>query len=459
MKRKSKESILIFHPAKILAFSFASVILIGALLLMLPVSTTKEQISFVDALFTSTSAVCVTGLTVVDTGTYYTTFGQVVILILIQLGGLGIVTLSTFFIWFAGKKISFRGRRIVEGTFAPSPEKEFVYLLKGVLYLTFIIEGAGSLIMWARFAQIYPVWKSLYISVFHAVSAFCNAGFGLFPNNLSDYKSDITVNLVITSLIILGGLGFYVLMELIEYFKKSRGKNSIRRLSLHTKITLTVTAFLIAGGTLCIFLFENGNILNGLSLKSKILISYFQSVTPRTAGFNTVDIGMLTNPTLFLMLLLMFVGASPGSTGGGVKTTSFGVLMALVISKLKGSDSTMCFRRTISNETIAKVISVIVASTFGVVIITMALCITEEHGLSYGATKGIFLEILFEVISAFGTVGLSMGITSSLSDAGKLLITLMMFIGRVGPLAIVVVMGQKESTSRYTYPEESLMIG
>jgi len=378
-----------------------------------------------------------------------------VILILIQLGGLGIITLSTFFIWFLGKKISFRDRRIVESSFVPSPEKEFRSLLWGVIRLTFIMEGIGALILWLRFSLLYPIWSSLYLAIFHSVSAFCNAGFSLFSNNLSNFKGDLTVNFVITSLIILGGLGFFVLIDL----KKMKESGVRKRLSLHTKITLTVTAILIFGGTLGIFIFERNNLLKSLSFKSMFLVSYFQSVTARTAGFNTVEIGMLTNPTLFLMLLLMFIGASPGSTGGGIKTTSLGVLMALIISKFRGSDIVMCFKRTIPLHIISKSLAIIIASILIVVFFTMALSITESMGVSFSKNKGIFLEMLFEVISAFGTVGLSMGITGTLSDLGKILITILMFIGRVGPLTIAIVVGQREGTIKYMYPEEPLMVG
>jgi trk system potassium uptake protein TrkH len=456
---KRKKSFLIFHPARVLVLSFALTILIGSFLLMLPLATVGGSMRFIDALFTSASAVCVTGLTVVDTGTYFTEFGQVTIMALIQVGGLGIITLSTFFIWSMGKKISFRDRKIITGSFAPTPEKEFRSLLRGVVFLTFVIEGSGALILWLRWMDLYSPGKSLYFAVFHSVSAFCNAGFALFPDNLCAFKDDLTVNLVITSLIILGGLGFFVLMELTDYFKNRGNNANFRKISLHTKITLTATAVLILGGTFFVFIFEKENVLQGLPLKSKLLISYFQAVTPRTAGFNTVDMAMLANPTLFLMLLLMFVGASPGSTGGGIKTTSLGVLTAVVISKFRGSDVAVCFKRTIPSQTVLRVVSLIVVSSLAVVFITMALCITEAGWLSHKASRGFFLEILFETISAFGTVGLSMGITAGLTPLGKLIITLMMFIGRVGPLSVAVVMGQKEHFARYSYPEEELMAG
>lgn len=455
---RKKKSFLIFHPARVIALSFALTILLGSFLLMLPPATVGGSMRFIDALFTSASAVCVTGLTVVDTGTYFTEFGQIIIMALIQVGGLGIITLSTFFIWSMGKKISFRDRKIVTGSFSPTPEKEFRSLLRGVVLLTFVIEGGGAFILWLRWMDLYSPGKALYFAVFHSVSAFCNAGFALFPDNLCGFRDDVAVNLVITSLIILGGLGFFVLMELADYFK-NRGNSAFRKISLHTKITLTATVILIAGGTFFVFIFEKENVLQGLPLKSKLLISYFQAVTPRTAGFNTVDFGMLANPTLFLMLLLMFVGASPGSTGGGVKTTSLGVLTAVVISKFRGSDAAVCFKRTISSQTVLRVVSLIVVSSLAVVFITMALCITEAGWLSHKASRGFFLEILFETISAFGTVGLSMGITAGLTPLGKLIITFMMFIGRVGPLSVAVVMGQKEHFSRYSYPEEELMAG
>jgi trk system potassium uptake protein len=441
-------------PNRLFAASFAAVILAGGILLWLPFSATKGHLAFVDALFTSTSAVCVTGLVVVDTGTDLSTPGQVITLLLIQIGGLGIITFSTVFFVLMGRSISFKGREIVQSTFLHTPRRDFMVIAKAVLWFTFVTESLGTLFLFIRFSQDVTLGKAIYQAIYHAVSAFNNAGFSLFSDNLIGYQGDLIVNFTIMGLIAHGGIGFIVQYEVLSWL---RGRQ--KRLSVHTKIVLITTTVLILSGTILFFVFERNHVIKDVPPLTKFLVSLFQSVTPRTAGFNTVDIGVLTNATLLLIIILMFIGASPGSTGGGVKTTSAAVLGLLMWSRLKGNTDVNVFNRTIPREIVGRSVSIIFASVFSMAIIWAVLLVAGDRALPPLESRSHFVEYLFDTVSAFGTVGLSMGVTPKLNDIQKLALVLMMFVGRVGPLTLAFSLSREAGKKRFTYAEEGVMVG
>jgi len=441
-------------PQRIFILSFALAILIGAILLWLPFSAGGGRLSFVDALFSSASAVCVTGLTVIDIGRDLSFAGQILTLVLFQIGGLGIITFSVVLFVLMGRGISFRGREIVQSTFLHTPRRDFIVIVKGVLRLTFISEAVGTLLLFIRFAQDFPPATAFYHALYNAVSAFNNCGYSLFSNSLAAYRGDWIVNLTVMGLIVLGGIGFIVQYEVIACIRGLR-----ERLSLQTKIVLATTGVLILAGAVLFYLFEADHILKGVSGPTQFLDSLFQSITSRTAGFNTVDIGRLTNPTGLVMIILMFIGASPGSTGGGIKTTSFTLLLLMIWNRMKGRYHVNVFNRRIPQEILGRTIAIIFASALSVVLITSVLLLFSGQGeVLPEQSRHFFVEYLFETVSAFGTVGLSMGVTPKLNDIQKLAVILMMFAGRVGPLAL--------AFSWYTarkkeikYAEESVMVG
>jgi trk/ktr system potassium uptake protein len=447
-------------PLNLPLVSFAGLILTGSFLLMLPAAANGPPLSAIDALFTATSATCVTGLVVVDTGTRLTVFGQWVVLILIQCGGLGLMTFSTVIMLVVSGRLSFVSRSVIQDSFTHAPDVRLSALIRQVLFLTLLLEGVGAALLWLRFVGVYSPTEALYLAVFHAVSAFCNAGFSLYADNLMGYQADLLANLTVAGLIITGGLGFLVLMELERFFLPSRGASRRpRRLSIQTKVVLSVTSFLLVGGTAGFLIFEWQVSMTGLPAPVKVMAAFFQSVTARTAGFNTLDFGKMANVTLIFTIFLMFVGASSGSTGGGIKTNTLGVLLALSRSVLSGEESPHVFRRTIAPETIGRAISVLVASAVVVYVATMAMMTTEVGAVPHEASRGLFLELLFEVVSAFGTVGLSLGITPSLTSSGKLILVLVMYMGRLGPLSIAVALAGKKRRPSYEYAEENIMIG
>jgi len=441
-------------PTRIFVLSFAGVILAGAILLWFPFSATKGNLRFVDALFSATSAVCVTGLVVIDIGKDLSTLGQVITIFLFQVGGLGIITFSTVFFVLMGRGLSFKGREIVQSTFLHTPRRDFIVIAKMVLWFTFIIESFGTLVLFIRFSMDFPPGTALYHAVYNAISAFNNCGYSLFSDNLMGYQGDFIVNLTIMGLIVHGGIGFIVQYEVLSWFKGVQ-----KRLSVHTKIVLISTSLLILSGAFLFYLFERNHIIKDAPVLTKILTSFFQSVTPRTAGFNTVDIGALTNASLLLMLVLMFVGASPGSTGGGVKTTSAALLVMLMWSRLKGRLDVSMFNRTIPREIISRTISIIFASAFSIAIITSILLIAGGGDLPPLESRHHFVEYLFDTVSAFGTVGLSMGVTPKLNDLQKYALILMMFVGRVGPLTLAFSLSRDTGGKTLTYAEEGVMVG
>ena len=455
MKESKKSNF--WKSSRILIFSFISIILLGSILLALPQSVVGERLSIIDSVFTATSATCVTGLTVVDTSTKFTEFGQLIILILIQLGGLGIMTFSTFFIFLVIGKFSISERDVIQETLTQSPIKNLAGLLKTIFLFTIIIEVIGAAALSVRFMQQMPLKNALIHGVFHSISAFCNAGFSLNQNSFINYQGDLVINLTLIFLIISGGLGFIVLYELRK-FLLNRRRNKETSFSFHTKVVLRISLILIVCGFLIILFFEHGNVLFQQSLKNKFLMSLFQSVTCRTAGFNTVDISLLTNSTLFFMIILMFIGASPGSCGGGVKTTTAGVLVAILTARFKNHDDVNIANRRIPEDIISRAISIAFFSFFIIITATILLMTFEQGGISHLESRGLFLESFFEVISAFGTVGLSMGLTAKLSAIGKGIIIVTMFVGRIGPLTIALAIGKKKKT-HFKYAQGKILIG
>jgi trk system potassium uptake protein TrkH len=448
--------VLFRSPARFSIFGFAALIAVGTVLLMLPAASTSRYLGFVNALFTAVSASCVTGLVVVDTGSALSRFGQLVVLGLIQAGGLGIMTMSTLFLLIGGRRPSLVGRMVIQDAFTGGGERSVPDIIRDVFLFTVVIEAVGASLLFLRFLPGRTVGEAFYFSVFHAISAFCNAGFAFFSDSFIAYRQDLTVNLVICFLIVFGGIGFLVLSELKRNFPFNRRRWS--RLSLHSKLVLSVTALLLICSSLLISLMEWHNTVASLPVSGRFLAGFFQAVSARTAGFNTLPIGDMANETLFVLMLLMFIGASPGSCGGGIKTSSFASLIVLGISRLRGHDRPTVFHRTISATSIAKAMSVVLISTIVIVLATMAILMTELGELPHPLSRGKFLELLFEVISAFGTVGLSTGITESLSQAGKLILSLVMFVGRLGPLVIALAVSRPDAP-HYYYAEEEIMSG
>jgi trk system potassium uptake protein len=441
-------------PARIFILSFAGVIVLGAFALWFPFSASQKPLAFVDALFMSTSGVCVTGLATVDIGKDLSLAGQIITMILFQIGGLGIITFSVFLFGLMGRGISFKEREIIQSVFMHTPRRDFLVILKSVLLFTFIIETVGTFLLFIRFSQDFPWGQALYISIYHSVSAFNNCGYSLFPDSLMGYKSDWIVNLTIMGLLVLGGIGFIVLHELV-----ARWRGSQKTLSVHTKIVLITTGFLIVSGALLFFVFERTSILKDMDVPTTVLVSVFQAVTPRTCGFNTVDIAGLTNGAILLLMVLMFIGACPGSTGGGIKTTSAALLFLMIWNRFKGHDEVNVFNRTIPKEVLTRTLSIIIASAFSVALITSVLLLAGNATLPPGESRQYFVEYLFETISAFGTVGLSMNVTPTLNEIQKIAIILMMFAGRVGPLTLAFSLAAASSKREITYAEETVMVG
>ena len=442
-----------FTAAQIVPVVFLSVILLGSLLLMTPFASTGRAVRFIDALFTMTSAVCATGLIVLDTPKDFTIFGQLVILAGIQLGGLGYSTMATLLLLAVGRRIGLRQRMMMMEVLSTLSMEGLVRFVKTIVVITLLVEAAGASLLAIRFASDMEPLRAIYLGIFHAVSAFNNAGFSLFSENLIPYRSDLLVNLTISLLIILGGIGFLVFRDILDNFHGERV-----RFSTHTKLAVLVTGFLIVGGTAGIWGFEihNDRTLGALPTGEQIMVAYFHSVSARTAGFNTVDLSLMGKPALSLLILLMVVGGSPGSTAGGMKTTTFGIIVASIWGTLKGRADVMMFRRRIPQEIVAKSF-ILAALAWGLVTgFTMVLSYSESQE---------FLRILFEVASAAGTVGLSTGnggvlsFSALFSEFGKCIIIVTMFIGRLGPLALGLFAVRTHKELRYRYAEARVVIG
>jgi trk system potassium uptake protein len=438
-------------PAQVVLITFGLIIMVGAFLLVLPISAAPGvTISFIDALFTSTSATCVTGLSTISLRDSFSVPGQIIVLTLIQIGGLGIMTLSSSMTILMGKTLAMREQLMMQDLLEVTSLDDLLNMIIAIIKYTFIIELWGGIVLTlAFFTDGMEFGQAIYYGFYHSISAFCNAGFALFNNSLENYAVNPFINLTITVLIIMGGLGFIALRDLKEMFVHRR---NFLNLTLHTKIVVIVNLALIASGTLFIFFNEFLNSLVNYDLLDKLQISYFQSVSTRTAGFNTISLNNFHPHTIYVMTLFMFIGASPGSTGGGIKTTTFAILVQSIRSTLRGREHVEMFDRKIPQNLILRAISVIIISLI-IISVFIFLILKIE-------TDKSFLPLFFEVISAFATVGLSLGVTGSLSALGKLTLIALMYIGRVGPLTMVLAIGQNRVVSAdINYPDGRIMIG
>jgi trk system potassium uptake protein TrkH len=441
-----------FSPAQILVFSFTALIALGTILLRLPISAAREPIAILDALFTATSAVCVTGLVVVDTPNDLTVFGQLMVLLLIQLGGLGYMAISTVVGVALGRQLSLHERLTLQEALNVHTMEGLARFVLTVLKLTLVFEFGGAVILAVRWAGEYGIGQAAYYGVFHSISAFNNAGFALFSDSLMRFRGDRIVNLVVTTLVICGGLGFVVLTE-IGRVRRYRG------FSAHTRLVITLTAALIVITTALIWSIERNNArtLEPLGLGESLLAAYFQAVTPRTAGFNTLEIGAMRPASLFLMILLMFIGAAPGGTAGGVKISTFSITVAVIWAMVRGRPEPTLLGRRITPPLFARAFSICLIGFLALNIVAGLLLVTEGREL---------LPTLFETTSAFGTVGLSMGegglpvsLAGHFSAAGKALLIGMMIMGRVGPLTLAVAIARSRQISRVRHPEGRFLIG
>lgn len=442
------------RPTQMMISSFVLTICLGAVLLSLPIcNTTGTAMPVLDALFTATSATCVTGLIVRDTATYFNIFGQMVILALIQLGGLGIMTFSVFLALLSGRRMGMNDRMMMKDVLDQDVLTGAARLIVFIFLMTFSIEFLGFLGLFAAWAGRFgSIWLTAYHAAFHSISAFCNAGFSTFSDSLMGFAGDSATNAVVCILIILGGLGFNTVRNIFHTAgsKFGRGRRPAVHLRVQPRIVLTVSALLIAIGALGFAAFETGSDAVGGDVRTGILAAVFQSVTTRTAGFNTVDIGRMLPSTLFLMTVLMFIGASPGSTGGGLKTTTFAVLWGALAREFSDRRQVEVFRRTIPSDTIQKALTVLLFYILVVVSAVVAILAIEPFPL---------IDVLFEVVSAVGTVGLSTGITGSLSPASRIIVIFLMFFGRLGPLTLGYALLLSNRKQNIEYAEERVMIG
>lgn len=436
-------------PVQILAIGFATVILIGAILLNLPIATQdRSRTPFIDCIFVSTSATCVTGLVTVDTGTHWSYFGKTVIMFLIEIGGLGFMSFATLIALLLGKRITLKERLVMQEALNSFSLQGLVKMAKYVLIFTFSIQLAGALLLSTEFIPEFGLGKGIYYSVFHAISAFCNAGFDLIGEfrSLTPYADNTVIIITIGSLIIIGGLGFYVWQEIYNF-------KGLRKLSLHSKVALSVTAFLLVTGTILMFIFESNNpgTMKNMSFKGKVLSSFFAAVTPRTAGFNSISTSDMTNAGVFLTIILMFIGGAPGSTAGGIKITTAGVLAMTVISIVKGREDTEIYKKRIAKDTVYKSLSITIIALALVITVTMILSITEPSAsLEY---------LLYEATSAFATVGMTLGLTTELSFVGKIIVAFTMYCGRLGPLTVFLALASRVNSNKIKYPEDKILVG
>ncbi|NQU43492.1 hypothetical protein HQ520_09410 [bacterium] len=448
-----------FSISRLLVAAFALAILIGCVLLAAPSSTadTARPASFLDALFTATSAVCVTGLIVRDTGNEFSLYGQVVILILIQAGGLGILTFSNLLFLFRRGRVGFRDRMILEQTHGLLPNVTPGELLLRIILYTVVFETFGAVLLTWRFALDYPFSHALWLGIFHSISAFCNAGFSLFSNSLIGYQTDPWINAIVMALIVCGGLGALVFAD-FGLFIRNRLRRRRARLTLHTRVVLLTTAVLILVGATTFWLLEWRSTVPAWP-DQRFLTSLFLSITARTAGFNTIDMAHLTNATLLIVIFLMVIGGSPGSTAGGIKTTTFAALIAQLIARTRNRPRAELLHRSIPDDVIAKAVTTTVGFLTVAFLAVILLQVTELAGEPHHLHRGVFLDYVFEVFSALATVGLSTGITGDLSSAGRFVIIACMFLGRLGPLIVASSLIGTRRQIDYTYPEGRLNVG
>lgn len=435
---------------KMIALGFAALILLGTVLLSLPLAARSgTRMPFLDALFTATSATCVTGLVVADTYQNWTVFGQLVILSLIQIGGLGFITIGVYVAVLLKRRIGLKGREAIHESVSTIETAGAVRLTKKIIQGTVLLELIGGLLLSIRFIPRVGIVKGLYFGIFHSISAFCNAGFDLMGNweqyaSLTGYEGDILVNAVIMLLIIVGGVGFVVWDDVI------RNKWHFKKYLLHTKMVLTVSAILIFGGAALFLLFENNTVFAGMSVKERVLGALFASVTARTAGFNTIDTGAMSEAGKILTVILMFIGGSPGSTAGGIKTTTMAVMVLAAVSMIKQSYGTNIYGRRLHEDAIKKASTVFTINLTLAMIAVIAILAIQPLAMS---------DVLLEVFSAIGTVGMSTGITRELASASKVIIILLMYTGRLGSLSFALVLTQRKAPAPIQYPQEKMIVG
>lgn len=451
---------LVKYPARASLVWYLVLASLGTLVLWQPLcrAAGREPISFLDAAFTSTSATCVTGLVVRSTPHDFSLVGQLVILALIQLGGIGIMTVTTYIMFQMGSRADLRQMSVITETIGGRPHGQLGWVLRNVLRLTAIFEGAGFVLLAIRFLFDYPLPAALWHAAFHSVSAFCNAGFALHDNSLEQYHGDVFVNVVIMLLIIIGGLGFPVLLD-IGTSRRGNGRERWDGLHLHSKLMLLGTAALLVLGTGVFLLLEWQNALSRLPLWQRPLAAMFQAVTCRTAGFNTTPIGTLTNAALFFTVLLMMIGAGPCSTGGGFKVSTVMVLACHAWSAFRGQDKINVFRRTIPHDAVRRAVATAMLFAVLATVALTALLFVEQSSVAHPQSQGKFLDALFEVISALGTVGLSTGLTPHLSTAGQVIIIVLMFAGRLGPISVFVALSLSQQRRTVSFVEEEPLIG
>ncbi len=440
----SKRRKLQIKPYAVISFSFLILIFTGSLLLFLPFSS-SNGLKYIDALFTATSAVCVTGLSVIDISRL-SIFGQIVLITLVQIGGLGLMVFTALFSYLLGEKLSAYERLTLKNALSTDNVSMIYKFVSFIVIITFMFEGLGALMFFLEFRKIMPLSNAIYYSIFHSISAFCNAGFSLFPDSFMSFRTNFVVNLNLMFLIVVGGIGFPVLYNIYNIIRKRE-----ERLNLHTKLVLTTTFILILAGAIIIFLMEYENQLKELKTLEKIIASFFASITPRTAGFNTIDYSKIRNSTLVFTCILMFIGGSPGSTAGGIKTTSFIVIFLNTINVLRDRKVVNLFQREITFDSIRKSIVVFILS--------LNLILFQVILISFIETKFTLEKIIFEVVSAFGTVGLSTGITPYLSSISKILLIITMFLGRVGTITVIFSLGLTSKKVLNKFPEESVLTG
>ncbi|MBI5637982.1 MAG: potassium transporter TrkH [Nitrospinae bacterium] len=461
------------EPSHWVILLYAAAIFIGGVALRLPVAQLKP-VAFIDTLFISASAITVTGLSTVNVAESFTFFGQVMIMVLIQLGGLGILTVSSVFTIMLGRAVSMRGSGVFFDSFSISHQIDFKKLMKAVLFLMFSFEALGTAILTADWAHTMGWRKAFFAAMFHSVAAFCNAGISIFPNGLIGFEKDAVAEFTIAGLIIAGGLGFITISEIyrrrhglipgrLRRMFARQGEEAVPRQSwsLQTRVVLVYSALLVGLGMMGYFAFELNNTLEGRPFGDQLMLSFFHSVGARTAGFQNVDFADLNNTTLNMIILLMFIGTAPGSTGGGVKVTTFAIMAALAVSRARGFEAVHVANRAIPEQTLSRAIAILSISVALLLTFITMLLITEGETAGHAARSvhGHFLEIVFEAVSAFGTVGYSMGITGSLSGMGKMLIILLMMVGKLGPLTIALAVTARARARLYQLSEESVMVG
>ncbi|MFH7029272.1 MAG: TrkH family potassium uptake protein [Heteroscytonema crispum UTEX LB 1556] len=441
--------------SRTICLGFFAVIAVGTILLMMPFSTSDGKWNdIIVALFTSTSAVCVTGLSVVDPGTYFSFWGQLFIALLAQIGGLGYMTTTTFLILLIGRRFDLRQKIAIQQALDRPGMSGSTQIIRSIIATTLIFEISGVFLLMIAFVPKYGWDKGLWLAIFHSINAWNNAGFSLFKDNLIGYQSSVLVVFTITGLIVFGGIGYQVILEMYLWMRDRILKKQAKiMLSLDFKVATSTTIILLILGTIAFLGVElrNPETFGNLGIKNQLLLAWFQSVTPRTAGFNTIDISKMTTAGLFMTIAFMFIGASPGGTGGGMKTTTLRVLTSCTKAILQGKEEVLLYERKIAISLILKAVGVLIGSVATVIASTILIALTDP-GLD-------FIQILFEVVSAFATVGLSTGITPSVSTAAKLILIVTMYIGRVGVLLLMsAILGDPRPT-RIHYPEENLLVG